>query len=47
VADNRKVVLVAGVHSVIGRAGFHGCIDTEDMVRSFFASLRTRKVIPA
>jgi nucleoside-diphosphate-sugar epimerase len=29
------------------RAGFHDCIDTEDMFRNFFASLRRLKVIPA
>jgi hypothetical protein len=29
------------------RAGYHDCIDTEDMFSNFFASLRTRKVIPA
>ena len=29
------------------RAGFHDCIDTEDMFENFFAALRTRKVIPA
>jgi nucleoside-diphosphate-sugar epimerase len=28
------------------RAGFAGCIDSEDMFRTFFASLRDRKVIP-
>jgi nucleoside-diphosphate-sugar epimerase len=29
------------------RAGYHDCIDTEDMFSNFFASLRTRKIIPA
>jgi nucleoside-diphosphate-sugar epimerase len=29
------------------RAGFHDCIDTEDMFRIFFASLRKLKVLPA
>jgi nucleoside-diphosphate-sugar epimerase len=28
------------------RAGFHDCIDTEDMFESFFASLRKDRVIP-
>lgn len=28
------------------RAGFHDCIDTEDMFRSFFAKLRQDRVIP-
>jgi nucleoside-diphosphate-sugar epimerase len=29
------------------RAGYHDCIDTEDMFRNFFTSLRQRKVIPS
>jgi nucleoside-diphosphate-sugar epimerase len=29
------------------QAGYHDCIDTEDMFRNFFASLRQRNVIPA
>lgn len=28
------------------RAGYHDCIDTEDMFRGFFASLRDGKIIP-
>jgi hypothetical protein len=28
------------------RAGFHDCIDTEDMFKSFFANLRKGRVIP-
>ncbi len=28
------------------RAGFHDCIDTEDMFKSFFANLRRDRVIP-
>jgi nucleoside-diphosphate-sugar epimerase len=28
------------------RAGFHDCIDTEEMFRSFFANLRAARVIP-
>ena len=28
------------------RAGFHDCIDTEDMFREFFDDLRTQRVIP-
>lgn len=28
------------------RAGYHDCIDTEDMFRTFFVSLRDQKIIP-
>jgi hypothetical protein len=28
------------------RAGFHDCIDTEEMFKSFFAHLRNARVIP-
>src|SRR5260370_69798 len=28
------------------RAGFHDCIDTEEMFRTFFESLREKSVIP-
>src|SRR5258708_2143725 len=28
------------------RAGFHDCVDTEDMFREFFSSLRKQRVIP-
>jgi hypothetical protein len=28
------------------RAGFHDCIDTEEMLKSFFAKLRKDRVIP-
>jgi hypothetical protein len=28
------------------RAGFHDCIDTEEMFKNFFASLRKDRVIP-
>jgi len=28
------------------QAGFHDCIDTEDMFAHFFARLRTNKIIP-
>ena len=28
------------------RAGFHDCIDTEDMFSEFFADLRSERVIP-
>jgi len=28
------------------RAGFHACIDTEDMFKGFFANLRRDRVIP-
>jgi hypothetical protein len=28
------------------RAGFHDCIDTEDMFKEFFAALRNDRIIP-
>jgi hypothetical protein len=28
------------------RAGFHDCIDTEDMFTNFFADLRERRILP-
>jgi hypothetical protein len=28
------------------RAGFHDCIDTEDMFTEFFGKLRATKIIP-
>ena len=30
----------------VRRAGFHDCIDTEDMFKTFFAKLRRDRVIP-
>jgi hypothetical protein len=29
------------------RAGFHDCVDTEEMFRGFFDQLRARTIIPA
>jgi hypothetical protein len=28
------------------QAGFHDCIDTEEMFRQFFSSLKARRIIP-
>ena len=39
--DNITSTIKARVH------GFHDCIDTEDMFRDFFASLRQKQVIPS
>ena len=48
--SRRSAPLPQGVQEIIGdlldRAGFHDCIDTEEMFSGFFADLRKNRIIP-